>query len=96
MVGQSHLDINTAMREKLKPATSADIAPSFCTLDYTRDPGASRLAVRLQRPTVVAELSFILAVAKFAYPSFAVSGGARGGWPWKASRVLTNLQCQFR
>ena len=68
--------MNVAVGEKLNPGASAGIKPSFCTLQFTREPGASRLAVRLQRPTVVAEVSFILAVAKFAYPSFTVSGGA--------------------
>lgn len=32
------------------------------------------LQVRLQRPTITAELSFMLAVTKFFVPSFALSG----------------------
>ena len=62
---------------QLAMSAASDITPSFLTLQFMQQPDRqARLAVRLQRPTIVAEVSFILAVTKFVYPSFAVSGGA--------------------
>ena len=51
------------------------IPPSFLTLQFDQQPQLRSLALRMQRPTVVAEVGFILAVAKFALPDFALSGG---------------------
>jgi hypothetical protein len=50
------------------------LAPSFATLHFMQQPGKANLTVRLQQPNLVAEVGFILAVIKFAYPSLPVSG----------------------
>ncbi len=56
------------------PPQQQQLAPSFATLQFSQRPGKAKLAVRLQQPTLVAEVGFILAVTKFAYPSLPVSG----------------------
>ena len=60
---------------KTKSTRNGTISPSFLTLQFDQQPLLRRLALRMQRPTVVAEVGFILAVAKFALPDFALSGG---------------------
>lgn len=50
------------------------LAPSFATLHFKQQPGKAKLVVRLQQPNLVAEVGFILAVIKFAYPTLPVSG----------------------
>ena len=63
---------------KQKSTSSDTIPPSFLTLQFDQQPLLRRLALRMQRPTVFAEVGFILAVAKFALPDFALSGGDTG------------------
>ncbi len=66
---------------KQKSTSSDTIMPSFLTLQFDQQPLLRRLALRMQRPTVVAEVGFILAVAKFALPDFALSGGVHAPLP---------------
>ena len=49
---------------------------SFLTLSFDNDPALAQQAIRLrlQRPTVTAEMGFMLAVTKFFVPGFALSG----------------------
>ncbi|KAK9819963.1 hypothetical protein WJX72_004515 [[Myrmecia] bisecta] len=53
-----------------------DRKPSFLMLEYHAEPGMTqqKLKMRLQRPTVVAEVGFMLAVTKFVVPKVALSG----------------------
>ncbi len=66
---------------KQKSTSTDTIMPSFFTLQFDQQPLLRRLALRMQRPTVVAEVGFILAVAKFALPDFALSGGVHASLP---------------
>ena len=72
MVG---IPLEQARRQERTSTSNDSIPPSFLTLQYDQQPLLRRLALRMQRPTVVAEVGFILAVAKFALPDFALSGG---------------------
>ena len=49
---------------------------SFLIMEFSSNPvlAAQKLQVRLQRPTITAEISFMLAVTKFFVPTFALSG----------------------
>ena len=48
----------------------------FLTMAFESDPALARqkLQLRLQRPTITGEVSFMLAVTKFFVPGFALSG----------------------
>lgn len=69
------------------------LAPSFATLQFMQQPGKAKLVVRLQQPNLVAEVGFILAVIKFAYPSLPVSGISP--IPFRSTDVLLqgNVHC---
>ena len=69
------------VKQKRAASSSDTIPPSFLTLQYDQQPLLRRLTLRMQRPTVVAEVGFILAVAKFALPDFALSGGKHPPYP---------------
>lgn len=60
--------------EGTQQTADQQLAPSFAMLHFTQQVGKAKLAVRLQQPNLVAEVGFILAVTKFAYPSLPVSG----------------------
>lgn len=49
---------------------------SFLIMEFQSNPvlASQKLQVRLQRPTITAEISFMLAVTKFFVPTFALSG----------------------
>ena len=49
---------------------------SFLIMEFSSNPvlASQKLQIRLQRPTITAEISFMLAVTKFFVPSFALSG----------------------
>lgn len=49
---------------------------SFLTMEFRNNPvlASQRLKIRLQRPTVTAEVSFMLSVTKFFVPDFALNG----------------------
>lgn len=55
-------------------AETALVGPSLLTLEYGLDPrGGQDIVVRLQRPTLVAEVDFLIAALKFVVPSLALS-----------------------
>eukprot|EP00892_Ulva_mutabilis_P007576 jgi/Ulvmu1/5190/UM021_0207.1 len=50
------------------------VGPSLLTLEYSLDPrGGQDIVVRLQRPTLVAEVDFLIAALKFVVPSLTLS-----------------------
>jgi hypothetical protein len=79
-----------AASRKAGSTEQQQLAPSFATLHFTQHPGKAKLAVRLQQPNLVAEVGFMLAVIKFAYPSLPVSGVSP--IPFRSTDVLLQGQ----
>ncbi|KAK9827173.1 hypothetical protein WJX74_009221 [Apatococcus lobatus] len=59
-----------------KGKASPTLKPSFMMLEFEQHPAKAlqNIRITLQRPTVVAEIGFLLAVTKFFVPTMAISG----------------------
>ncbi|KAK9858457.1 hypothetical protein WJX84_002370 [Apatococcus fuscideae] len=71
------MDGHGAANEALqKPHAVPRLKPSFLMLEFEQHPARAlqKIRVTLQRPTVVAEIGFLLAVTKFFVPTMAISG----------------------
>lgn len=66
----SSLVLSSSTQMPTSADTTALVGPSLLTLEYRLDQrGGQDIVVRLQRPTLVAEVDFIIAALKFVVPS---------------------------
>lgn len=66
----SSLVLSSSTQMQTSSDTSTLVGPSLLTLEYRLDArGGQDIVLRLQRPTLVAEIDFIIAALKFVVPS---------------------------
>lgn len=71
----SSLVLSSSTQMPTSSDAAALVGPSLLTLEYRLDPrGGQDIVVRLQRPTLVAEVDFIIASLKFVVPSLVLGG----------------------